>query len=91
MRFHYPKFLKSNPNFIGLSIIDLTLVMLSLTISLIFNLGSIVGLVLILISVGISKWFSYKYPRGYFQFYFFKKKALNWRDDLLKLTQGMLL
>ncbi len=91
MKFYYPKFLKSNPNFMGLSFIDLALIMSSLTLSLILNLGSIVALVMIAISIGISKWIGFKYPRGYFQFYFLKRKALNWRDDLLKLTQGILL
>lgn len=91
MKFYYPKFLKSNPNFAGLTLIDLSLVMIGLIASLVSNLGSLVALGIIILSVGISKLVSTKYPRGHFQFYFFKKKALGWRDDLVKLTQGILL
>lgn len=91
MRFYYPKFLKSNPNFIGLSIIDLSLVIIGLIASLFFNLSSFVALGIIVLSIGISKIIGLKYPRGHFQFYFIKRKALNWRDELLKLTQGILL
>jgi hypothetical protein len=91
MKFHYPKFLKSNPNFVGLSIIDLSLVMLGLIASLVFNLGSLLALGIIFASIGISKLISFKYPRGHFQFYFIKRKVLAWRDSLIKISQGILL
>jgi hypothetical protein len=91
MKFHYPRFLKSNPNFVGLSILDLSLVMIGLITSLIFNLGSLFALGIIFLSISISKIIHFKYPRGHFQFYFIKRKVLNWRDDLIKITQGILL
>lgn len=91
MKFHYPRFLKSNPNFVGLSVIDLSLIMIGLVVSLIFNLGSLVAMGIILLSIGIGKLINFKYPRGHFQFYFIKRKVLNWRDDLIKITQGILL
>lgn len=91
MKFNYPRFLKSNPNFVGLSIIDLSLVMIGLIASLVFNLGSLIALGIIFVSIGISKLISFKYPRGHFQLYFTKRRLLNWRDDLIKTTQGILL
>ena len=91
MKFYYPKFLKSNPNFVGLSIIDLGLVMTGLIGSLVFNLGSIWALGIIFVSIGISKIIGFKYPRGHFQFFFIKRKVLHWRDDIIKMTQGILL
>lgn len=90
MKFYYPKYLRSNPSFAGLTIIDLTLLLAVLFISSIFNLSSGMCLGLIAISVTTSKTINLKFPRGYFQFYFLKRSVLDWRNDLLRLTQGVL-
>ncbi len=91
MKFHYPKFLKANPKFIGLSFFDLVLMLLALMISSFFHWGSMSALGLILVLVGMSKLATLKYPRGHFQFFLLKRNVLHWREELLKLTQGILL
>lgn len=89
MKFYYPKFLKIGPKFVGLSILDLFVLVFSLLLSLIFNLGSFQCLGLVGVLIGISKVISNRFPRGYFQYYFLKRRSLEWRDDLLKLTSGV--
>ena len=89
MKFYYPKFLKTGPIFVGLSIIDLGLMAVSLLLSTIFNLTSGQSLFLILGSIILSKIVSLRYPRGYFQHYFLKRSILEWRNDLMRLTQGV--
>ena len=89
MKFYYPKFLKTGPVFVGLSIFDLSLMAGSLLLSTIFDLTSGQSLILILGSIVLSKIVSLKYPRGYFQHYFLKRSILEWRSDLMRLTQGV--
>lgn len=89
MKFYYPKFLKTGPVFVGLSIFDLGLMAISLLLSTIFDLTSGQSLILILGSIFLSKIVSLKYPRGYFQHYFLKRSILEWRSDLMRLTQGV--
>lgn len=89
MKFYYPKFLKVGPKFVGLSIFDLFVLVFALLISLVFNLGSFQSLALVGLLIGISKVISLRFPRGYFQFYFHKRSSLDWRDDLMKLTNGV--
>lgn len=89
MKFYYPKFLKVGPKFVGLSIFDLFVLVFALLMSLIFNLSSFESLALIACLLGFSKVISLRFPRGYFQFYFHKRRCLDWRDDLLKLTSGV--
>lgn len=89
MKFYYPKFLKTGPIFVGLSIIDLGLMAVSLLLSTMFNLTSGQSLFLILGSIILSKIVSLRYPRGYFQHYCLKRSILEWRSDLMRLTQGV--
>ena len=72
MKFYYPKYLKSSPQFIGLSIIDLFILVGGLLISLIFNFGTLTTLGLIIALVGGFKLVSLKFPRGYFSLYILK-------------------
>jgi len=89
MKFYYPKFLKVGPSFVGLSIIDLILLVASLFVALVLNLTSIQCLILVFISIASMKIISLKYPRGHFQLYFIKRSILDWQEDLIKLTQGV--
>jgi hypothetical protein len=89
MKFYYPKFLKVGPKFVGLTIFDLFVLVFALFISLICNLGSFQSLGLISLLIGMSKVVVLRFPRGYFQFYFHKRRSLDWKDDLLKLTNGV--
>lgn len=89
MKFYYPKFLKAGPNFVGLSIIDLVILVVSLFVALILNLNSLQSLGLIFVAIGISKLVTLKYPRGHFQLYHLKRSVLDWRNDLMKLSQGV--
>ncbi len=89
MKFYYPKFLKAGPNFVGLSIIDLISLVLSLIVALILNLTSFQSLGLVGLVIGFGKIVALKYPRGYFQFYYLKRSILDWRDDLIKHSQGV--
>lgn len=91
MKFYYPKFLKAGPKFIGLTILDLFFLIFALLISLILNLSSLQSLSLITLLIGTSKFISLRFPRGYFQFYFHKRSVLNWRDDILRLTSGVII
>jgi len=89
MKFYYPKFLKSGPSFIGLSIVDLILLVASLFVSLILNLSSLQSLGVIFLAISVSKLVTLKYPRGHFQLYGLKRSVLDWKSDILKLTQGV--
>ncbi len=89
MKFFYPKFLKVGPKFIGLTLLDLFFLVCALLLSLILNLSSFQSLAIISLLIGVSKVVTLKFPRGYFQFYFHKRSALNWRDEILKLTNGV--
>ena len=89
MKFYYPKFLKVGPTFVGLSIADLFVLVFALLMSLIFSLSSFESLALIAVLIGASKFISLRFPRGYFQFYLHKRKCLDWKDDLLKITNGV--
>jgi hypothetical protein len=91
MKFYYPKYLKSSPQFIGLSIIDLFILVGGLLISLIFSFGTLATLSLIVTIVGGFKVLSLKFPRGYFSLYFLKRRTLFWREDYLKLVNGLLI
>lgn len=44
MKFYYPKFLKTGPNFVGLSIIDLVILVVTLMVALVMNLTSLQSL-----------------------------------------------
>ena len=89
MKFYYPKFLKVGPKFVGLSIFDLFVLVLALFLSLLFNLGSFQSLGLISLLIGMSKVVALRFPRGYFQFYFHKRKSLEWEESLKKLMNGV--
>lgn len=89
MKFYYPKFLKTGPNFVGLSIIDLVVLVVTLMVALVMNLTSLQSLGLVAIVIGICKLISLKYPRGHFQNYHLKRSILEWRSDLTRLTQGV--
>lgn len=89
MNFYYPKFLKVGPRFVGLSIVDLFVLVFALLMSLLFGLSSFESLALIAVLIGASKFISLRFPRGYFQFYFHKRRCLDWKDDLLKITNGV--
>ncbi len=89
MKFYYPKFLKVGPKFIGLTILDLFFLVFALLISLIMNLSSFQSLAVLSLLIGTSKIISSKFPRGYFQLYMHKRSLLNWKDDILKLSNGV--
>lgn len=89
MKFYYPKFLRINPKFIGLSLFDLSLLLSTLFVASVLRFNAFTTLALIVVAIGISKIVSLKYPRGYFQFYHLKRSVLDWRQDLLRLTQGV--
>ncbi|QDK42389.1 hypothetical protein DOM21_13230 [Bacteriovorax stolpii] len=89
MKFYYPKFLKTGPNFVGLSIIDLVILVVSLVVALVFNLTSMESLGLVFAVIGVCKLVALKFPRGHIQFYTLKRSILDWRNDLSKLTQGV--
>lgn len=90
MKFYYPKYLRVNPSFAGLTVLDLTLLLTILFIASTFNLSAGKCLGLIALSIAISKIVTLKYPRGHFQLYYLKRSILDWRNDLLRLIQGVL-
>lgn len=91
MNFYYPKYLKSSPQFVGLTLIDLLILVGGLLISLILNFEALTTLTLLVILIGGFKLLSLKFPKGYFSLYFLKKRTLFWREDYLKLNQGLLI
>ena len=89
MKFYYPKFLKKGPNFVGLSILDLMILIAALLVSVFMNLTSLQSLGAVLLAIAISKIVALKFPRGHFQHYFLKRSILNWQKELNKLSQGI--
>ncbi len=90
--FHYPKYLRSSPHFVGLSLTDLLLLVGGLTVGLLINLSSIQTLVLLVTVIGCSKFIERRFTRNYFSFYFWKKDTLVWRDSYLNLyDRGILI
>ncbi len=85
MIFHYPKYLRTSPHFVGLSINDLMLLVGSLIMGLSFNLSPLGTLGLIIFVIGTSKIIESRFPRNFFTFYFLKKETLKWRDGYLTL------
>jgi hypothetical protein len=88
MKFYYPKFLKKGPNFVGLSILDLMILIVALLVSVFMNLSSLQSLGAVL-AIAISKIVALKFPRGHFQHYFLKRSILHWQKELNKLSQGI--
>lgn len=89
MKFYYPKFLKKGPNFVGLSILDLVILIIALLVSVFINLTSLQSLMSVLLAITVSKLVALKFPRGHFQHYFFKRSILHWQKELNKLSQGI--
>lgn len=89
MKFYYPKFLKKGPNFVGLSILDLMILIVALLVSVVMNLTSLQSLGAVLLAIAISKIVALKFPRGHFQHYFLKRSILHWQKELNKLSQGI--
>jgi hypothetical protein len=90
MKFYYPRFLKTNPSFIGLSIIDLFILVGALAVAVLFNLGSLGSLLLIVISIGIFKVVVLKFPPQYFSLFFTKVETLRWKIKLRDVMNGVL-
>jgi hypothetical protein len=90
MKFFYPRFLKTNPSFIGLSIIDLFILVGALAVAVLFNLGSFGSLLLIVISIGIFKVVALKFPPQYFSLFFTKFETLRWKTKLREVMNGVL-
>ena len=63
MKFYYPKFLKKGPNFVGLSILDLMILIVALLVSVFMNLTSLQSLGAVLLAIAISKIVALKFPR----------------------------
>jgi len=89
--FKYPKHLKNSPHFIGLSIIDLFILVSGLVLALIVNLDSIKTLFLLFVLIGGFKLISLKFSRGYFSFYFLKRKTLEWKEKYKNICKGKLI
>ncbi|MFZ4715515.1 MAG: hypothetical protein ACOYL6_17460 [Bacteriovoracaceae bacterium] len=85
MEFHYPKFLKATPVFMGLTLLDLGFVSFILLISTIAELEAHWVLVLILINLGILKLVRIKLPRLSLELILKKKRKLKWSYALEKL------
>ena len=90
MKFYYPRFLKTNPSFIGLSIIDLFILVGALIVAVLLNLGSLGSLVMIAVSIGIFKFVTLKFPPYYFSLFFTKTKTLRWKIKLKGMMNGVL-
>jgi hypothetical protein len=90
MKFYYPRFLKTNPSFIGLSIIDLFILVGALAVAVLFNLGSFGSLLLIVISIGAFKVVALKFPPQYFSLFFTKVETLRWKVKLRDVMNGVL-
>lgn len=91
MKFYYPRFLKTNPSFVGLSIFDLFVLVGALIFSVIFNFGSLGSLILILVSIGIFKIVALKFPPRYFGLFFTKSETLRWKTKVKGLMSGVLI
>lgn len=79
MKFYYPRFLKTNPSFIGLSIFDLFVMVGALVMSVIFNFGSLGSLLMIVGAIGCFKFVTLKFPPHYFGLFFTKAETLKWK------------
>ena len=90
MKFYYPRFLKTNPTFIGLSIFDLFILVGALILSVLFNFGSIGSLVIIILSIGTFKVVTLKFPPHYFSLFFTKVDTLRWSAKVRSLMNGVL-
>lgn len=90
MKFYYPRFLKTNPSFIGLSIFDLFILVGALIVSVVFNFGSLGSLLMILVSIGCFKVVTLKFPPHYFGLFFTKSETLNWRAKIKSLMNKTL-
>ncbi|MDO9182122.1 MAG: hypothetical protein Q7U04_06925 [Bacteriovorax sp.] len=90
MKFYYPRFLKTNPSFIGLSIFDLFIMVGALIVSVIFNFGSVGSLVMIAVSIGCFKIVTLKFPPHYFSLFFTKTETLKWKAKVRSLMNGVL-
>lgn len=90
MKFYYPRFLKTNPSFIGLSIIDLFIMVGALVLSVIFNFGSLGSLLMIIISIGCFKVVTLKFPPHYFGLFFTKTETLRWKVKVRSMLNGVL-
>jgi hypothetical protein len=91
VKFHYPKHLKTSPHFVGLSLVDLVILVVGLLISLLLNLKTLTTLALLIVLIGGLKIISLKFPRRYFTLYYLKRKTLKWRDCYLKIIKGLLI
>ena len=85
MNFHYPKYLRSSPHFVGLSLTDLVLLVGTLIIALILNFTPFVTLVFLVLIIGGSKIIESRFTRKFFTFYFLKKDTLKWREGYFNL------
>lgn len=91
MKFYYPRFLKTNPSFVGLTIFDLFVLVGALILSVIFNFGSLGSLIMIVVSIGCFKVVSLKYPPHYFGLFFTKSETLRWKAKVRSLMNGVLI
>jgi len=91
MKFHYPRFLKTNPSFVGLSIFDLFVLVGALILSVAFNFGSLGSLIMIIVLIGCFKVVSIKYPPHYFSLFFTKSETLRWKKKVRSLLNGVLI
>lgn len=91
MKFYYPRFLKTNPSFIGLSIFDLFILVGALVVSVLFRFGSLGSLLMIIVSIGCFKVVSLKFPPNYFSLFFTKSETLKWQAKIKSLMNGVLI
>ncbi len=91
MKFYYPRFLKTNPSFIGLSILDLFIMVGALIMSVIFSFGSVGSLAMIVLSIGSFKFVTLKFPQHYFSLFFTKTETLKWKAKVRSVMNGVLL
>lgn len=90
MKFIYPRFLKTNPSFIGLSIIDLFILVGALIVSVLFKFGSFGSLLTIVFAVGTFKIVILKFPPHYFSLFFTKAETLKWKTKVKTMVNGVL-
>jgi len=91
MKFYYPRFLKTNPSFIGLSLFDLFILVGALILSVVLNLGSLGSLIMIVMSIGCYKVMVLKFPPHYFSLFFSKAETLKWQTKVKNLMSGVLI
>jgi hypothetical protein len=91
MKFYYPRFLKTNPSFIGLSLLDLFIMVGALILSVLLKLGSLGSLVMIAIAVGCFKVVTLKFPPHYFSLFFTKNETLRWQTKVRGTLSGVLI